>query len=283
MPSGSRVIFDNYRKSLKCAGLATTTFDHAICPLCWKEVIVQDLTVEHIVPDCVGGNEVILTCASCNSGAGAKLDLHLKQYQATKDFSVGQDMRRTKVTINGHKLAADLISTPGNRNFNIVKEANDPKVLEILQNQMKEGILPQEIKFQIALPAKDNFNRAAVRSAYLILFKCFGYEYAMHETVQSIRRRAVGDSTTEPDFRMMVVSFGEVIFPLDRQHFVVPVELDGIDVFFVVLRLSVTTSSYLGVFMPIPTTDIKMFFDVLSARAKQRSINIKLPFDKAFW
>ena len=53
------------------------------CPICLTPFTIEALadkrlSAEHVPPKSVGGQELVLTCTSCNNLAGTKLDAHAK-------------------------------------------------------------------------------------------------------------------------------------------------------------------------------------------------------------
>ncbi len=75
--------------------LARTTansFKRVLCPLCLQvysedaiDLEEPELTEEHIIPESLGGKLVTLSCKSCNSTYGSKLDSHLVQMVRSQD------------------------------------------------------------------------------------------------------------------------------------------------------------------------------------------------------
>lgn len=50
-------LLDQCRASLAAAGISTKSERAVICPLCWQETAFEDLSLEHVVPRCVGGTD----------------------------------------------------------------------------------------------------------------------------------------------------------------------------------------------------------------------------------
>src|SRR5690242_11600753 len=66
-----------------------------LCPLCHrffsKEAIDRkELSIEHVVPEKLGGRVTTLTCTSCNNQAGTKLDARLIDRLRFEDWTAGQ-------------------------------------------------------------------------------------------------------------------------------------------------------------------------------------------------
>src|SRR5437667_10578715 len=67
-----------------------------LCPLCLQsysedaiDLEEPELTVEHIAPESLGGKVVTLSCKSCNSTHGSRLDSHLVQMVRSQDSLAG--------------------------------------------------------------------------------------------------------------------------------------------------------------------------------------------------
>src|SRR4051812_13941051 len=63
-----------------------------LCPICrllfTRKSLTDEngLTLEHCIPEALGGQVYTLTCKSCNNGSGSKLDVHLINKLLADDF-----------------------------------------------------------------------------------------------------------------------------------------------------------------------------------------------------
>jgi len=269
MPSKS-TIFQHYRKSLERAGLSTICENSLICPLCWNECPYDLLSMEHIVPGSVGGTSQILTCIKCNNEHGTRLDAHLAGFQTDSDSFKGKGVFAAELIINEKKVAAELEWANGAKNFTIIEKASNPRNIAAIQQDFKDGIVSQlNVKFRYSYN-KNRMHLAVLRCAYLILFKCHGYEYAKHSVIQTVRKRIFDPNTIEPSLASLIIGMEMFNPPEDKQHFVAPGELNGVPFFLVIIRVKQKTTSYLGAFMPIPHARSEDFFSAMKSFASKR-------------
>lgn len=264
-----RVKFDFFRASLAAAGLSTADDNALICPLCWQETPYDDLSLEHMVPGSVGGKQTTLTCRRCNNNHGRDLDSHLTQYQRVKDAFQGHGTLKTKLSINGHEMAANLKWGDGRRSFHVVGKATNPAAAEASQDEFKAGNV-EKVNFMLNFDyIENNFNTAVLRAAYLVLFKCFGYEFVRHGIVQAIRERIVNATLEHPILASLIIEARNFTPPFDDQHFVVPGDVNGVKFYLVIIRVLRKTTTYLGVYMPVPVARCDVFIDLMELTAKE--------------
>jgi 5-methylcytosine-specific restriction endonuclease McrA len=267
MATENRDWFDDYRKNLASAGISTDDPDSVICPLCWQEKRYSDLTLEHLVPESIGGRQRILTCRGCNNDQGSNLDAHLTQYQRVVDAFNGSGTIPVEMNINGHRLVANL--NWATKEFHVVGKATNPAASMASRQEFAAGKV-SSVKFTMLFGcAKNNFQTAVLRSAYLILFKCVGYEYARHDVVQRIRRRIADPSLDHPCLASLIFEARNFKVPFDSQHYVVRSDVDGVRVFTVIVRVRKATTTYLGALLPNPFDRGDEFFDLMESRSKQ--------------
>lgn len=266
-----RAKFEFFRNSLAAAGIATSDDDSLICPLCWQETPYKDISLEHIVPDSVGGRQTTLTCRRCNNDHGRDLDSHLAQYQRIKDAFQGHGTLKTKLNVNGHEMIANLRWGDGQKNFHVIDKATNPVASDASQREFSDGKV-STIDFTIYLDyIKNNFQTAILRAAYLVLFKCYGYEYAHHEIVQVIRRRIADRALDHPSLASLIFEARNFTPPYDNQHYVVPGNVNGVEFFLVIIRVRRETTSYLGAYLPVPIGRCEEFFNLMELTAKEHN------------
>ena len=243
-----RAWFTHLRGSMDAAGLACSSDEALICPLCWEERSYEALRLEHIVPRSVGGNDVTLSCQSCNNNQGSGLDSQLTKYQAAKDAFQGHGEISTTIQFGDERIAATLLWGDGRKDFTVVPQATNPKSSEQLKKLAQLQSLP-DLKVTLELGySKRRFYTGVMRSAYLILFKCLGYEYVKHEGVQEIRRRICGDGLSESDMDCLIIELRNATLPSDRQHLVATSHRSEVGFFLVSVRLQLQTTTYIGAF-----------------------------------
>lgn len=189
-------LFDAYAKNL------TWYHPHLVevflCPLCLqpftKDAIQSNsLTLEHIIPSALGGRLLTLTCSDCNSQSGTKLDAHLVKRLRTEDALAGKSKKplRIRVQIGSGEFGADLYLSPDQQpNIRIVgiPAISNPKLhkraVEAFETQ------PQEFSISGSFGYKDFPSRvAALRIAYLLSFRYFGYGYILYNNLDQVRKQ----------------------------------------------------------------------------------------------
>lgn len=266
-----RIKFDHFRKSLAAAGISTASADSLLCPLCWQETPYDDLSVEHIVPGSVGGKQTTLTCRRCNNDHCRDLDAHLAQYQRIADAFQGHGTLKTKLNINGHDMIASLEWGNGYKDFHVVGKATNPAASDASQKAFADGNVSHLNVTLYFNYIKNNFQTAVLRAAYLVLFKCFGYEYAHHEIVQAIRRRIADPTLEHPRLASLLLEAHNFTPPYDAQHYVVPGNANGVEFFLVIIRVRRKTTTYLGTYLPVPVDRSDGFFDLMEQAAKEHN------------
>lgn len=176
-----------------------------MCPICLRffahtENLTKSVSIEHIVPDALGGKVTTLTCRRCNNTAGAQLDSHLvKRVRVegkSKPISAGVEFRGTRFRAEVH-----LPESPGDslRIYGIPKQS-DPRESNRFFSLLDEGIWDgQELKLHLEwgyVPVRSAV--ALLRSAYLLMFRLFGYRYVWDRSAVVIRE-SISQPTKETD------------------------------------------------------------------------------------
>jgi hypothetical protein len=263
--------FAECRRDLIRAGLATQHDDAIICPLCWKEVTFAELSVEHIPPASVGGTAKTLTCRRCNNEHGSAIDSHLAQSQVIADAFGGRGTIPTTLRVNGHAVRADLEWLEQAKHFEVVGKASNPRS----SDKIKEAFLAGEAsELEVSLElgyAPDKCQTALVRAAYLALFKRFGYSYAKGEVVQVLRRRICDPLLNYPRLGSLIVELREGKPPADEPYIIVAGDVNKSNFFLVILRVRKATTKRFGVFMPGPTEEGAVFFELMERCSREHN------------
>ena len=253
-------LLDIFRGSLNESRLTTSYDDSLICPLCWTEVRYSDLTLEHIVPESVGGRLTTISCARCNSKFGTELDAHLAHFQNVHDTFHGTGFLRGTVRVNEARMAMNF--EWHSRNIRIVGEASDPRALDKALEEFRQ-CRAHQLNLQLCFgynPRKMKI--ALLRIAYLALFHHFGYRYVCTPLLQSIRRQVSDPDSRTVDFHGLVATLESCEIPIDRSCFAIPGHLGHIPFLQVIIRCCKLTTSYHSVFMPQPGGEDESFFKV---------------------
>jgi len=261
-------MFADQRADLVAAGIPTESDDALICPICWEEKLFDELTIDHVVPESVGGTLTVLTCCRCNNDQGSDLDAHLAQFQKTADAFRGRGTLKTELDIGGNRLVANLRLGQASNDFLVVGKATDPAASDRSKKEFAGGKV-SEVKFKILCGYTENsFQTALLRAAYLILFMRCGYEYAKHDIVQVIRRRIIEPALDTPRLASLILDVKEFAPQKDSQHYIIRGKVSGIPLALVIIRVRRETTRYLGVYLPIPSGRSDKFFGMMEACAQ---------------
>ena len=272
------------RISLFDAGLTTTFDDSIICPLCWQEKGLVELTVEHIIPGSVGGRAVTLTCRNCNNDQGSSHDSLLSRFQTMTDQIRGHGQMPVEMIVNDKRLAANLHWGDGHKQFTVVPQATNPRMSEAIQSEFREGKVG-DFKVQWAMAhSKAGFQRSVLRVAYLALFQLFGYAYTRHDIVQVLRRRISDTSMTAPNLAPIIIHVQNDLGQPQWNYIAIPGKINAVAFFLVIIRLKKETHSYVGVFMPVPKDGCHEFFAQMEQFAKEWAKKpFTIPSDAECW
>ncbi len=186
-------LFNTYTENLSnCFPQAVGIF---ICPICQRNFFREaldreELSLEHIIPESLGGKWTTLTCKECNSKQGAKLESHLKRRLESEDVLSGKsDLPiRSKIQIGDGEFAADVYLSSETPNVQIVglPHLSNPNLHLKAIKGLESGLL--DIKMAGSLGYKELPSRVAVlRIAYLMMFSIFGYGYIQANTLDIVR------------------------------------------------------------------------------------------------
>lgn len=164
-----------------------------VCPLCVHAFSsLDDLSFEHAPPDSVGGREICLTCAACNSTAGRSVDKELRKAQDERDWrrGVGKPLR-ARFEVEGITLRVDVERTPEMLTVLGLPEQNNPADSaaheEALRRALDKGEVP--VRFHFAGFNDRHAQVALLRSAYLVAFAALGCRYVLRSELGLVRRQ----------------------------------------------------------------------------------------------
>lgn len=173
------------------------------CPICQNAFTAGaldngQLTLEHVPPKSVGGQEIMLTCSKCNKKAGHAVDSHVKRREDIRDFSRRQLERplRAQIKFPGMENPANVkVSGAGGYFITGLPDNNNPedqkKFEEVLERLSAKGGW-DGVKFEITLQQAVDMRKARVgdlRTAYLVAFAVFGYRFALSPALDSVRKQ----------------------------------------------------------------------------------------------
>jgi hypothetical protein len=229
----------------------TEAMDSVACPLCLTEYClanITDLTREHIVPSKLGGRSETLTCRKCNNSQGSRLDSHLIKAMKAMDAVEGTEPIATSLASDKGKIVAELLlgGTPENPNtIRIVGPASNMEAVQDLRNSLRDGFtLDLQMSFSF-IP--ERYFRAALRAAFLSVFKAEGYEYALSIGAAQVRNMlGAGVPVLE---KVVMEAFPERDPATDL--LVMPAAFSDVGEYYaVLLRLRTKRTRYITVFLP---------------------------------
>lgn len=168
-----------------------------ICPLCLAYFTRNDidgLRLEHIPPKSVGGTDgnAIITCETCNNNAGSSIEADLANRLLFQGISRGIPGLKMKVSSHFHigdekyKHKHTLETNEDGLLLYGDKEHTNPDVFEAISNKPFDSIsYPENINRMAHKPAVI----AMLKSAYLKMFKVFGYASIASPPMQKIREQ----------------------------------------------------------------------------------------------
>lgn len=200
----SHTIVHNTQKHaplIEAAGETFSPLNLYVCPLCAdsyfyvgrNEILGNaEFSLDHLPPESVGGAFKVLTCKKCNNEAGhdeAEL-LTLITFGSIPDKRRNSILPYTYV-INkstGDKWPVRVIKTESKVDFIFDEKAklHNEKLKRFL-SEMHNGEHPQ-LQVFVGSPDLDKISRALLKSAYLICFVWWGYEFVFSKNTELIRK-----------------------------------------------------------------------------------------------
>lgn len=216
-----------------------------ICPLCLKHYFVNtkngvegntEFSLDHVPPQSVGGRFKLITCKKCNNDSGIfesalekTLNFAVDKIDANNLLirSVQVEDPRTGKTIKGDLLHKD------NRTeifFDKTLKEFNPTYIEFLSDLKNK----KKLKLDIPLFDTEKVEKALLKSAYLLCFIWWGYEFVFSEN-GTLLRKAINGEIKYPirfQFHKMEDIPTEVCllnYESKRVAFLVNIALKGID------------------------------------------------------
>jgi len=172
-----------------------------VCPLCLnnyfaesKEGIIgnSEFSIDHLPPESVGGEFQIITCKRCNNKAGeyeAELG-KLIDFGSKPDKKYGSIFPKTMVKSKetGEAFHAIVKRLPGTTSIVFNDEAK--KHNEELKNFLARlhGGKLRSLVLSVPSPDLEKIGKAILKSAYLLCFAWWGYEFVFSRNAEMIRK-----------------------------------------------------------------------------------------------
>jgi hypothetical protein len=289
-----RRLFDRCRKSLAAAGIAVPE-QAILCPLCWQQKLLDELTVDHVVSESLGGKKTTLTCCRCNNTYGSSLESDLQALHKACRFWKGGQQLAGELRIEQDRAAVKVQrgSSGSGMHVKVVAKASNPAQITSMEHRVQSGEV-QQLQLRLSYGYKSQRAIIAlVRCAYLALFRCFGYEYACDRFVQELRKAMANSVSARAQegeryetslvlLKPLVVGLSDCNWPFSCAYVIAPGRLawkdkhQGADFFFVLFRWpsSIGDTRY-GVFMPQPGQSEEAFLGPLrQAAAEHASVRL---------
>jgi hypothetical protein len=157
---------------------------------------VGAFTFEHVPPRSAGGRRLCLTCADCNSFAGAKLDHHVKTGEELREVARGARDLPVTLTLEqyGHRISARLRKTGDGFEMAGVPGKSDPRAhtafFSTLDDIATRGSTDWSFQLGWATRYQPGAERISwLRTGFLVAFAMLGYRYAYLNALARVRRQ----------------------------------------------------------------------------------------------
>lgn len=165
-----------------------------VCPIC-EDVFGPEsiapgslaIDIAHVYSDACGGKAYTLTCKKCNSRMGRLCDSQISiMHKANRALLVGDEALRGRLRFPGGSVGVEWQARNGGYHLQVVGQQTSPQQEEALKAFMRAGHDPS---FKVTFPwvSDGRVNLALLHSAYLALFREFGYEYVLYAQTRWIR------------------------------------------------------------------------------------------------
>jgi hypothetical protein len=179
------------------------------CPICLtpftvEAVVDKRLSSEHVPPESVGGEELLLTCTKCNNTAGTLLDADAKIKEDVHLAMAGNAGRphRVKVMVGDLTVNGTLHAVGGRNSLEIPAKINKPGTSEMLKKRAKAGA---QLTLQLEPFSELGARISWLRSGYLALVAFYGFRIAYDPAMEIVRKQI-----TQCDERKMLTFTSDV-------------------------------------------------------------------------
>lgn len=191
-----KLLFEVYSKNL--LEVEPGTKDTFRCPICLKDFdrsaldIDQMLTLGHIVPKSVDGKICTLECGACNSKVGSAYDVHAANMRKAVDWVCRKVGTKQLIRLkDGDKSSAAILSYEEGPTA-VVKAVDwaDPNYKALSEVWGLRATEPSGISLNVSFNTRSSADKrvlSAVHAAFLMMFYCFGYEYALSPEADIVR------------------------------------------------------------------------------------------------
>ncbi|PIQ22579.1 MAG: hypothetical protein COW65_02370 [Cytophagales bacterium CG18_big_fil_WC_8_21_14_2_50_42_9] len=232
------------------------------CPLCkslFTEELLQNtnsnqLTIEHIPPESVGGKGKILTCKSCNEKFGHDLDHYINKALNVEPFLKGlpNSIVEGRLRINDSiPFKTKFLYEDGKFTLVPSYDKNIKKHYHNMIDKIQEKWDGVQLKVHFQGSNTKKTNLALVKSAYLEMFNIFGHTFLFNQNTEKVREQInhperiilPHSSIIEQNFDDKVTGINVIKEPINKICFLI------------IMKLKVKQNNYskkVGVLIPGP-------------------------------
>lgn len=165
-----------------------------VCPLTLSQFhfkhideIDHHLSLAHVYPDALGGRECVVTSGEANNQMGHKIDHHLVLDERWQRWKAGQAPVKGVVEFEGHRSPIEFRRKKGGYDLKMVRKRANPGLRRALQDKRGVDLTGATISVHTVMPHPRTLNLALLHSGFLLMFRFFGYEYALAPSAGIIR------------------------------------------------------------------------------------------------
>lgn len=221
--------------------------DRFVCPICRRlftrnDLRTDTLTLEHCIPQALGGRLLTLTCKKCNNDGGQFFDVHLKRQLEAEDFFGRRSSSKTlrgKVRLGEGEVRVDIGWTGGGQprlDLKFDERHSVPKrykeaVTALKQGRFRKGDLSLKLTAELGfIPEKAYVS--LLRCGFLMMFRHFGYSYTLLPCADLVRqailnpdlaripKAAIVNTDDMPDYNTVAV----LTDPVEWRCFLAPMQ-----------------------------------------------------------
>lgn len=168
--------------------------DIFVCPVCLKpftrSALRSDppaLSLAHVIPEALGGRLVTLACAKCDNRIGSAYDSQAALEQELYRWQRGDAPIRGRLKHEGLDVAVEIERDGVNWHFRELSGQSKPKSFEQLMDVAAANWSKFEFSATIRTHSPPGRNVSLLYSAFLMMFRTYGYEYALCSNVDHLR------------------------------------------------------------------------------------------------
>lgn len=171
------------------------------CPICLTGFdSPEDLTLEDVPPQSIGGKPLVLTCSRCNHTSGHELDVHIKLGLDLQEFAAGKRPLDARLTQFGQTVTAEARIDGDNVQLLGVRQRTDPKAHAAWTAGLESASAAGSFDWDVTVDFKTSHNArretvAWLRVGYLYAFAALGYTFVMRPELDPVRQQILRPDT----------------------------------------------------------------------------------------